>query len=907
MSLRKEHVVLGGTVAVLAALYLTSGSSETRTSSKAKADAPALDSRPVPDTSLALPRNAAGTTFDRDVFAPPRDTRPLPPLELELPPLPSLVALAPPPSPYFDSALYGRFLRVSDGALPVPVPGLFASAEAADDGFSDGIDDTGGAGTAADTTEPAVPLDQLTPDQRAALVAGYAKLYDSIRLEGGEPLFGQIRNPDRYGLRSRTNEDVLFVEVRPDTGAERFPGQKPVPYARARVGNDFAFADTPSNRIGLKRREFTGNVGPSQKDALLAFADECVSLRLAAREALGVAEEMYTRAAQIDAEDPAPKLGLARCYEAGFQLEKAYEVYQSLAERYGHRAEVHVGLGELEARLRLFESAEAHLKQAESIARTNWSVQLALGRFLADRGRHEESVPHLRDAFKFEPTEPPAAPTRARIRTALGRALLATGALDEAASLFEKAQQADPGDADALAGRIAALRLGAKGTAPAATGGSASFDLALARAFTEMAAGNWVAARDLLQLAASTAPLRASEAWRALSWLAERTGYAEESVRWIEAALEADPTDTWALYQHGRLLAARDDVQGAREAFVRALDREIDFTDALVGLGQLAQRSGDHAAAERYFERALSIEPRRADVLALRGLNLVQLGDLGAARDSFEAALALDSLQPLARVGQAWTTYRGGDADKSRTQFAELNDVRRSLPESDPFRVYALAQMARIEDHTSKVVWSDTFERLALKNEWEVEEAAGPTAQVVDGALHLEGTFNQNGAARVFRTYAAAEFLAFELDITAPSDSNAKVGVFVSKERRGVGGQTQVQSKFALARRRDGGLVVLLMDAATAEENWLDVPSVGGQPWWPAGKSIRVRFERIGEGNEATGRLSIDGIPVREGFKLPRLAASTQDVRVGVFLESQSGLTGKVVVDNVDVTRRTRK
>lgn len=903
MNLRKEHVVLAGTLVVLGALYFTGGSAPVASRGGSKGGAaPELERHAVPDTALSLPAARALAQLDRDIFAPPRDTRPLPPLELEEPPLFALSALRPPCVPALDSKLFGRALRTE--LAPRSVPGLFASAEDADAGDSfEALDGGVGPDVAA---APDVPTSSLTPDQRAALFDGYKRLHDWMRLDDGEPLFGQIRNADRYGLRSRGQEDVLFVEVKPETGAERFPGQKPVPYKRARV-TEFGFADTPSNRIQLRRRDFVGDVGPSQYANLLAFADECVAQRLAAREALSVAEEMYARAATVDAQDPTPQLGLARCYEAGFQLEKAYEVYQRLLATYAHRPEVHVGIGELEARLRLFESAESHLREAERTGRTQWRVQLALGRFLFERGRFTEALPHLREAYKFEPSEPPAAPTRARIRTALGRALLATGSYDEALSVFEKAQQADAGDPDAFAGRLSALRMGAKGSAPVGSPSGASFELSLARALADLDAGNFAAARDGLALAASSDPLRAPEAWRALSWLAESCGYPEESARWIEAALEGDPTDTWSLYQQGRLLAGRDDVQGAREALVRALDREIDFVDALVALGHLAYRTGDHAAAERYLERALSIEPRRPEVLALRGLNYVRQSDYALARESFDNALGLDPMQPLARVGQAWTTYRGGDAEKARTQFAELNDVRRNLPESDPFRMYAMGQMARIEEHVSKVVWSDSFERLQLKNDWDVEEAAGPVVSLVDGSARIEGTFAANGAARLYRAYAAAEFVAVELSLTVPSDSNAKVGLFVSKERRVGSGQSQVQSKFGIARRRDGGLVVLLMDAATAEEAWQDIPAVGGKSWWPVDKPVRVRIERVGEGNDATGRISIDGIAVREGFKLPRLAASTQDVRVGVFVEGQSGLKGRAIVDDVEVTRRIRK
>ncbi|MFM7297251.1 MAG: hypothetical protein ACKO4Q_08520, partial [Planctomycetota bacterium] len=310
MNLRKEHVVLAGTLLVLGALYFTGCSTPAASRGGAKGGAaPELERHAVPDTSLSLPAARALAQLDRDIFAPPRDTRPLPPLDLEEPPLFALAALRPPCVPALDSKLFGRALRTELAVKSVP--GLFASADDADAGDSFEAIEGGVAPDVA--TAPDVPAGSLTPDQRAALFAGYKRLHDWIRLDDGEPLFGQIRNADRYGLRARSQEDVLFVEVKPETGAERFPGQKPVGYKRSRV-TEFGFADTPSNRIQIRRRDFVGDIGPSQYANLLAFAEECVAQRLAAREALAVAEEIYARAGTVDPQDPTPQLGLARCY-----------------------------------------------------------------------------------------------------------------------------------------------------------------------------------------------------------------------------------------------------------------------------------------------------------------------------------------------------------------------------------------------------------------------------------------------------------------------------------------------------------------------------------------------------------------------------------------------------------------
>jgi hypothetical protein len=131
--------------------------------------------------------------------------------------------------------------------------------------------------------------------------------------------------------------------------------------------------------------------------------------------------------------------------------------------------------------------------------------------------------------------------------------------------------------------------------------------------------------------------------------------------------------------------------------------------------------------------------------------------------------------------------------------------------------------------------------------------------------------------------------------------------VFVASEKRIGGQQIQTKGKVAVARRKDnGGLVVLAMDVATADENWEDVPEVGGKPWWPVDRPVRVRIERLGDGSESIGRLSIDGIPVREGIRLQRIGSSTNPVEVGVAVEGQTGLPADVVVDNVEVVYRIK-
>jgi hypothetical protein len=293
-------------------------------------------------------------------------------------------------------------------------------------------------------------------------------------------------------------------------------------------------------------------------------------------------------------------------------------------------------------------------------------------------------------------------------------------------------------------------------------------------------------------------------------------------------------------------------------------------------------------------------------MLARRSLNLIDLGDFAGARDACEAALELDSGNALARICQAWCTYRSGDTQKAIQQFAELKDVRRGLGEKDAFSVYADDEIKRLQEHESKKLWTDRFERRRLMNGWETDESVGPQITLDEGAVHIAGNFTSGGRTRLYQIKPGPDFVSIEMDISIKPNNNSKVALFLSKERRLSTSQTQVQSAIAIGRRRDGGLVVLAMDTATAEENWEDVPQLGDRPWWPTDRPVRVRLELVGEGSDRTARLSIDGIPVREGIRAQRMSASTNDVWAGAFVESQTGLPADVVIDNVELVFKAR-
>jgi tetratricopeptide (TPR) repeat protein len=176
--------------------------------------------------------------------------------------------------------------------------------------------------------------------------------------------------------------------------------------------------------------------------------------------------------------------------------------------------------------------------------------------------------------------------------------------------------------------------------------------------------------------------------------LAEKALRNDEAVRWYEAAVRKNPEfgtyhaalgaalasqptperlrraraeleqatalDPMALfhYQLGLVLQQLGDGEGARRAFLRALDRDSDRLDAYAGLMTVARRAGrpgvtefftsleqdarDRQRVETAARQNLSVHPRDARAQAALAQSLLRRGELAAARNH----LAIAAEQP---------------------------------------------------------------------------------------------------------------------------------------------------------------------------------------------------------------------------------------------------------------------
>ena len=883
--------------------------------------------------------------WSRDLFSPPRDTEPLAPLTFEVPPLEPLAILAPPglagPEPAHLApglrrrpilqslpALFSEVAINTSELLPEELAqaDLAATVEAAEESVASALADlrrldSPEAEAAIRELEAALQdtsLEvQIGEPSEADKVASYLKLYDSIQTPTQQ--FGRIVNQDRFGLSLRPNEDILFVEVLPETGQERFPGQAPIPYKRSRV-SEFLFADNAANGIELRLIELGDEITPAEQSKALDLAKTCLTeYRKAPADvprALTIARDLCQKVVALDqGQHLEGRLLLAKLHEVNFEFDAAFGVYHDLLEGsdYARKGDVLVAAGRLYERLGVLQRAEELYRRALQEERSHAEAHLSLGELWLQQGRAEEALPHLAAAEENEPRGVPAKARRIAMRSAHGRGLLALGNHGEARNAFQRALSLDGAAPEALAGAIETARLlptddradALQAAVQAVESQLVESDFALgyAQGLAQIEMSNWARAKRHLELAVEADPFRSHLPLGALAYLAERTGNADQALEYLNRSLEVYPNFAWGHYTLGRVLLEAGDLGGAEEALRQALELELDFPDALVVMAELERARSDFQAAHLYLERALGEEADNAAWLTLAGFNAYDQGESGRAREFFQAALRADGEYAAAGLGEAWWHYLSQDSREAITRYGEWVDRRRNEGPEDPFVMYAEEQSARIVDHDSKELWTDRFERRPgrIGNGWSVKEGLGPTVELVDGAVRIEGLFTGSGRTRIYNELSADAFLSMEASVSVgPEHRGCEVGFFLARERTGHGGDVVVQAEVVFQRNADGQFQYRVVRRGEQDAPAIDIPgatmAAGSQSVWS--------LEKMGVGSDAFLRLFVDGEPVVDRIPMPTLGTSTQVLRFGLFVEGQTNRSADVTLDTVQVVRR---
>ena len=336
-------------------------------------------------------------------------------------------------------------------------------------------------------------------------------------------------------------------------------------------------------------------------------------------------------------------------------------------------------------------------------------AEFALGRILLRQGKVDEALDHLRRAVEQDPQsgearyqlglalsraghgDEGAAEIRrsrelitasensqaAALDLAEAKAALDKGDMETAAAKARKVLQFQPGAVEAQA-VLDAVRTAA-GPAPVApTPSSASPLLSAARvpATAPTPAAPPAPPPAAAPLPAGTPPLPAEIVERHI-----RAGEFEETERYLNGFLAANPKSAWGWYALGYSLYGQRKIGDSIKALAQSLQLDVNNADAHKVLGRDLMIIGRFDAAKIEFLQGKRLEPKSAEMPYNLG-KLYSIQDNWAdARREFESAIRLDSSYMEAYDGLGFALEAlGDDADAvaNYKKAIEMNESRRA-------------------------------------------------------------------------------------------------------------------------------------------------------------------------------------------------------------------------------------
>jgi tetratricopeptide (TPR) repeat protein len=140
----------------------------------------------------------------------------------------------------------------------------------------------------------------------------------------------------------------------------------------------------------------------------------------------------------------------------------------------------------------------------------------------------------------------------------------------------------------------------------------------------------------------------------------------------FRAVTREDPRHPQAWSCVGFLLAERDELDGAMEAFGRALALNDADAASHFNIGFILQRQGRHEEAVARFERAVALDANVDRAWYGLGLSLAELGRLEEAAARFAQAAKLQPMNPYAGYQLAGVFHRLGERDKVRAEYERI-------------------------------------------------------------------------------------------------------------------------------------------------------------------------------------------------------------------------------------------
>ncbi len=293
------------------------------------------------------------------------------------------------------------------------------------------------------------------------------------------------------------------------------------------------------------------------------------------------------RVAETDHDDKQP-IRLAHALAQDGRLPQAIETLAEVIDAEPHRVDVRLQLGLIYAAAEEFEDAICVLQETAELAPLLPEVRQHLGLALAAVGDHSQAIEHLAVAQKLQPHD-----------AYLG--LLLTLAVDAAkATCVKLAIDPATGRLDAVDDRSLEV-LG-----ELITQEPDFVESFLRLPPSDVDAEVFAMLAAIFEQALENRPEYADLHYHC-SRIYQRLGRSNDAIRKADEALSINPRYVQALIQLGRLHAEADDADHAIERLALAVECGGDYPDVHCLIGELCRRNGDVDGARDAFRKALQL------------------------------------------------------------------------------------------------------------------------------------------------------------------------------------------------------------------------------------------------------------------------------------------------------------
>jgi tetratricopeptide (TPR) repeat protein len=319
----------------------------------------------------------------------------------------------------------------------------------------------------------------------------------------------------------------------------------------------------------------------------------------------------------------AGRLNLIRAYLQAHRNADAVRSAAELSAKNKDNVQLHLSLGMLLASKKLYKPARLEFEKADVLQPGTFEIIYNLGQAALLDGNDSQAELELSRALKLKPDSPDALYKLAEVYTSESRPM-------DALDLLVRAHKTAPDNLDIIM-LIAKISIAQKYFEDAIPLLEQGLRIAPQRSDLRLELGECYFKSDKVDKAIDqftqvidTEPSARAYAFLGLSYLF--LGRFDEAKRNFEKGLEADPHNSFCLFQLGYVAELRGDKANANVIFRKVLQVDPDFPTALLGLANLLINDKKFAEAEILLKRLIRVSPNSATgyyklAMVERGLN----------------------------------------------------------------------------------------------------------------------------------------------------------------------------------------------------------------------------------------------------------------------------------------------